>query len=193
MLILPLILILISTVKSWETSMATVAITPDQDAVTGEIFIAAPPARVFQALTDPNQMPLWWGASGLYRITEWKCDLRVGGHWSSEGVGADGKAFRVEGEYLEVDPPRRLVHTWRCTWMGDAQTVVRWELEPQKVSLLNANVPQPAGTGTLVKIRQEGFAGRPADASSHSEGWMRVLGWLVAYIEKGETVDTRKC
>jgi hypothetical protein len=43
MLILPLILILISTVKSWETSMATVAITPDQDAVTGEIFIAARP------------------------------------------------------------------------------------------------------------------------------------------------------
>lgn len=38
--------------------MATVAITPDQDVVTGEIFIAAPPARVFQAITDPNQMPV---------------------------------------------------------------------------------------------------------------------------------------
>jgi len=38
--------------------MANVAITPDQDVVTAEIFIAAPPARVLQAITDPNQMPL---------------------------------------------------------------------------------------------------------------------------------------
>ncbi len=34
--------------------MATVAITPDQDTVFGEIFIAAPPARVFEAITDPG-------------------------------------------------------------------------------------------------------------------------------------------
>ena len=101
--------------------MATVAITPDQDVVTGEIFIAAPPARVFQAITDPNQMPQWWGASNMYRIKEWKADLRVGGKWPSDGVGVDGKTFRVEGEYLEVDPPRLLVHTWICTWMGTVQ------------------------------------------------------------------------
>ncbi len=32
--------------------MATVTLTPDQDAVVGEVFIAAPPDRVFQAITD---------------------------------------------------------------------------------------------------------------------------------------------
>ena len=73
--------------------MATVAITPGQNIITGEIFVAAPPARVFQALTDPAQMPLWWGASDLYRITEWKGDIRVGGKWSSDGVGVDGKFY----------------------------------------------------------------------------------------------------
>jgi uncharacterized protein YndB with AHSA1/START domain len=41
--------------------MATTAITPDQNSVVGEIFIAAPPERVFQAISDPKQMPLWWG------------------------------------------------------------------------------------------------------------------------------------
>jgi hypothetical protein len=92
--------------------MATVAITPDQDVVTCEIFIAAPPARVFQAITDPNQMPRWWGQSDLYTITQWKADVRVGGKWSSDGVGADGTTFHLDGEYLEVDPPRLLVHTW---------------------------------------------------------------------------------
>ena len=59
--------------------MATAAVTPDNDAVLAEVFIAAPPERVFQAITDPQQMPLWWGQQGLYRVTEWKADVRPGG------------------------------------------------------------------------------------------------------------------
>lgn len=172
--------------------MATVAITPDQDTVIGEIFIAAPPARVFEAITDPNQMPRWWGQRDLYTINEWKADLRVGGKWSSEGVGADGKTFRIDGEYVEIDPPRLLVHTWNPSWSHPIKTVVRWELEPHTVHGLHPNGPQRAGTGTLVKIRQEGFAGEPALAAGHSEGWKRVMGWLAGYLERGETIDTRK-
>lgn len=86
--------------------MATLAVTPDQGTVVGEVFIAAPPARVFEAITDANQIPRWWGQQGLYRITKWKADVRPGGKWSSLGVNADGTSFEVSGEYLEVDPPR---------------------------------------------------------------------------------------
>ena len=172
--------------------MATVAITPDQDVITGEIFIAAPPARVFQAITDPEQMPRWWGQEGVYTIKEWKADLRVGGKWSSDGVIAVGKSFRVEGEYLEIDPPRLLVQTWLASWTHPIKTVVRWELEPQSIHGLHPNGPQRAGTGTLVKIRHHGFAGDATAAAGHSEGWKRVMNCLLAYVEKGETVDTRR-
>src|SRR5260370_40850247 len=103
--------------------MATATITPDQDVVVAEIFIAAPPARVSEAITDPNQTPKWWGQQGIYRITEWKADLRPGGKWSSVGVSNDGSSFLVEGEYLEVDPPRLLVHTWVASWSGSLKTV----------------------------------------------------------------------
>jgi len=171
--------------------MATIAITPDQDAVIGEIFVAAPPARVFQALTDPEQVPRWWGQQGMYRITEWKGDVRPGGKWSSVGVGADGSSFRVEGEYLEVDAPRVLSHTWIKSWAGVKNTVVRWELEPVDVQGLHPHGPKRAGTGTLVKIRHTGFAGSPQDAKAHSDGWTRVLAWMQAFAEKGETVETR--
>ena len=58
--------------------MATIEITPDQDAVVAEIFIAAPPERVFQAITDPAQTSQWWGQKGVYRITERHADFRVG-------------------------------------------------------------------------------------------------------------------
>jgi uncharacterized protein YndB with AHSA1/START domain len=170
--------------------MATATITPDQDTVVSEIFIAAPPARVFQAITDPNQMPLWWGAQGLYRVSECKSDLRVGGKWSSVGAGADGKPFRVEGEYLEIDPPRLLVHTWIYSW-GSQKTVLRWELEPQSVHTLHPGGPQRAGTGTLVNVRHEGFAGNLASAMEHSEGWKLALGWLVGFTEQGAIIDTR--
>jgi hypothetical protein len=69
--------------------------------------------------------------------------------------------------------------------------VVRWELEPTDVHGLHASGPKKAGTGTLVRLRHEGFAGVPAQASSHGDGWKRVLGWLEGYVEKGETADTR--
>jgi len=171
--------------------MATVAITPDQDTVIAEVFIAAPPARVFEAITDPQQVPKWWGQQGMYRTTEWKADVRPGGKWSSVGVNADGSSFRVEGEYLEIDPPLLLVHTWVASWTGTLKTVVRWELEPTSVQALHPGGPKRAGTGTLLRIRQQGFAVAPEAAHSHAEGWKHVLGWMQAFVEAGETVEMR--
>ena len=172
--------------------MVTATITSDQDAVVAEIFIAAPPERVFQAITDPRQMPLWWGQQGLYRVTEWKADLRPGGKWQSDGVGADGTSFRVEDEYLEMDRPRLLVHTWIASYSGLLKTVMRWELESREVHGLQGPGPKKVGTGTFVRIRHEGFAGNLEQAQSHGQGWVRVLGWMQRFVEKGETVDSRE-
>jgi len=171
--------------------MATVAITPDQDAVEAEIFIAAPPERVFQAITDPAQLPRWWGQKEMYRITETNVDLRPGGKWSSIGVGADGTSFRVDGEYLEVDPPRLLVHTWVPSYTGLHKTIVRWELEASDVQGLRPTGPHRMGTGTRVKLRHHGFAGDAKAAADHGQGWKRVLGWMQAFVERGDTADTR--
>jgi len=69
--------------------------------------------------------------------------------------------------------------------------LVRWELEPTDVHGLHPSGPKRAGTGTLLKIRQTGFAAAPEAAKSHSEGWKRVLGWAQAFLEEGKTVETR--
>src|SRR5229473_4158394 len=171
--------------------MATTQITPDNNTVLAEIFIAAPPDRVFQALTDPQQMAKWWGQKGMYRVTECKGDLRPGGKWSSAGVSADGKPFSVDGEYLEIDRPRLLVYTWNPSFAHLLKTTVRCELEPQDVHGLQHRGPQRVGTGTLVKIRQDGFAGNVQQAQGHSIGWAKVLGWMQAFVETGATLDTR--
>ena len=80
---------------------ATMRISSDKNEIVSEIEIAVPAERVFQALVDPQQVLLWWGQAGVYRCTEFQADVRRGGKWRSDGVGANGQAFYVEGEYLE--------------------------------------------------------------------------------------------
>jgi len=159
--------------------MATLPIPQDQDSIQVEFHIAAPPERVFQALTDPHQLLQWWGQKGMYRCTNWTTDVRVGGRWRSEGVSdTDGKPFHVGGEYLEVTPPRLLVYTWIASWTGPLKTVVRWELTPDS-------------NGTRVRLSHSGFAQAPAAAHTHYQGWLRVTAWMQAFVEKGETAETR--
>ena len=132
--------------------MATSTITPDENTIQTEVFIAAPPERVFQAISDPAQTRQWWGQKGMYRVTDTYSDVRPGGKWYSAGAGDDGKTFRVEGEYLEVDPPRLLVHTWIGSYSGGLKTTVYWELETHSVHDLHPSGPKKAGTGTGIEI-----------------------------------------
>jgi uncharacterized protein YndB with AHSA1/START domain len=160
------------------SATVTPVFSTDQDAVTMEIQIGAPPDRVFQALTDPSRLSMWWGKRGIYRVTHAEGDLRVGGKWRSAGMGDDGKAFEVTGEYLEIDPPRLLVFTWISSWTTGEPSTVRWDLIP-------------TNRGTLVKLCHSGLAKYPEAGRSYSQGWPLVLGWMQAYVERGETVDTR--
>jgi uncharacterized protein YndB with AHSA1/START domain len=93
-------------------------------------------------------------------------------------VSADGSAFEAVGEYLDIDPPRLIVQSWVASWTGDVETTVRWELEPTK-------------QGTLVRIRHTGLAAHPELAGSYS-GWPRLLVWLQALLERGESIDDHK-
>jgi len=147
------------------------------DAIESEIHIAAPPERVFEALVDPEQLIEWWGEKGVYQCTNYENELRTGGKWKSVGVGPDGNRFEASGEYVEIDRPRSLEYTWMASWTGDFQTSVRWELQPTK-------------EGTLVRIRHSGFAERPEVAQGY-RGWPRMLRWLQALLERGETVADR--
>lgn len=153
----------------------------DADSVVSEIQIAGPPQRVFQALTDPEQVVKWWGGQGAgatFRCKEFAADVRVGGRWRSAGITGEGRRFEIVGEYLEVDPPRLLAQTWVSSWTGDIQTTVRWELEA-------------TSQGTHLRIRHSGFTAHPELANSY-RGWPSMLRCIQGLLERGETVDDRK-
>ena len=135
------------------------------------IDIDVPPERVFRAVTS-EELTRWWGSADTYRTTHWTGDVRVGGTWRTEGVSKDGKAFAVHGEFLEVEPPRRLVQTWRYDWdPADSVTTITWRFEP-------------TATGTRVVVRHEGFGEAHAACQNHADGWERVLGWLSSNFEE---------
>jgi uncharacterized protein YndB with AHSA1/START domain len=141
--------------------------------ILATVTIAASPERIFHALTDPRELPRWWGADDLYRTTSHSADLRTGGAWRSEGKGADGKPFAVGGEYLEIEPPHRLVMTWKPEWDGGNVTTVTYLLEPVE-------------GGTRLTLRHDGFGARAESCRSHGNGWPRVFGWLKAHFEPAE-------
>src|SRR5919109_1773856 len=148
--------------------------------ILATVTIAATPDRVFHALTDPAELPRWWGSDELYRTTSHVADVRPGGKWRSEGKGSDGEPFAVEGEYLEVDPPRRLVMTWKPGWDEGNVTTVTYLLEA-------------AANGTKLTLRHEGFGDRAQSCSNHASGWPRVFDWLRAYLEPQPALQVFHC
>jgi len=137
--------------------------------IHASVEIAAPPERVFRALTDGDEVVRWWGSPETYRLTDFAADVRVGGQWHSRGVAVDGKPFETRGEFLAVDAPRLLVQTWIPNWAPGLQTKLTYRLDP---------IPG----GTRLTLRHEGFGAHAAAFEGHTRGWERVLGFLNNYL-----------
>lgn len=147
--------------------MSAVATVKD-GVVHASVEVAAKPDAVFRAISSP-EVAEWWGSPELYRVEKWTGDLRPGGKWQADTRAAGGgPEMIVRGEFIMIDPPRVLEHTWEPSWDNWAKTVVRYELTPTK-------------TGTLVNVTHSGFV-EAASAKDHGDGWIRVLGWLAAHF-----------
>jgi uncharacterized protein YndB with AHSA1/START domain len=142
--------------------------------------VAAPPERVFRALTTGPEIVAWWGSPEHFRTTAWVGDLRPGGRWRADGVGADGSAFFVDGEYRAVDPPQKLVQTWKAAWDGGHEHTVTYRLDAL------------AG-GTRITLRHDGFADRPESCRAQAVAWEQVLGWLGRYVAPAEELRYFLC
>lgn len=137
--------------------------------VVQEIEIDAPPERVFQALTDPGEIPQWWSEEGHYRTTTAEIDLRPGGRYRLAGESARLGTFEVTGVYRVIDAPRRLVFTWTPSWQEEARASV------VDISL------ESAGPRTRVRVVHRGFTGAAA-RDEHAGGWPSVLGMLRSHL-----------
>ena len=95
--------------------------------------------------------------------------VRVGGAFKLS-MRSDASTCEIAGEYVAVDPPRRLVFTWRGAPTQDADTLVTVELAP-------------SGAGTELTLTHERLP-TPELRAAHATGWANMFDHLVALAEK---------
>ncbi|MCB1389893.1 MAG: SRPBCC domain-containing protein [Rhodobacteraceae bacterium] len=72
-----------------------------------ERVIAAPPALVWEAWSDPKALPQWWGPEGFSCRTK-RIDLRAGGEWVFDMIGPDGTIFPNHHKISRHEPEARI-------------------------------------------------------------------------------------
>ena len=116
------------------------------------VEVAADPDRVFRALASV-EVTRWWVRPGVFDTREWAGDVKPGGRWRASGIFR-GNPYTLEGAFVEVNRPRKLVHTWRAP--GNESTVT-YELEP-------------IDGGTRITLRHSDLHDRQA-CSGNAIGW----------------------
>lgn len=132
-------------------------------------LIRAHREAVFRAWTEPAAMREWFCPEGG-TVEEAESELRVGGRYRIAMRMPHGLSVAT-GVYREIDPPARLVFTWR--WEGgegpkEGETLVTVELTD-------------SGEATRLELTHEGFA-TPDARTGHEQGWSSAFDRLEARL-----------
>jgi uncharacterized protein YndB with AHSA1/START domain len=135
-----------------------------------EIYIKTTPERLWEAITDGEMRKKY--SFGIGTESEWT----QGSEYRS---GVPGVIDIASGENLEVDPPRRLVQSFRALWSEDVEregtSRVTWEIEP-------------VGDSCRLAVTHDQL-----EEGANNElygGWPMILSGLKTLLETGERLDT---
>jgi uncharacterized protein YndB with AHSA1/START domain len=135
-----------------------------------EIYIKTTPERLWEAITDDEMRKKYSFGVGT------RSDWTTGSDYKSSVPGVIDIA---SGENLEVDPPRRLVQSFKALWSEEVEregnSRVTWEIEP-------------VGDSCRLAVTHDQL-----DAAANSElfgGWPMILSGLKTLLETGEHLDT---
>jgi uncharacterized protein YndB with AHSA1/START domain len=136
-----------------------------------EIYIRTTPERLWAAITDPEVRARY--QFGAHVRSDWTTD-------STYQVLHDGAPRAlIEGQNLEIDPPRRLVQSYHAVWDDDiaaeGTSRVTWQI-------------QPVGDSCQLTVTHDQL--RP-DADPHLYGgWPMILSGLKTWLETGHELTT---
>jgi uncharacterized protein YndB with AHSA1/START domain len=136
-----------------------------------EIYIRTTPERLWEAITDPEIRAKYNFGAGV--TSDWTVGspLKMG--------SPDAGGLLGDGEVLEVDPPRRLVHTMVALWSDEVKSEgasrVTWEIEQVEDSCRLTVTHDQLSEGANSQI----FG-----------GWPMILSGLKTWLETGELLTT---
>jgi uncharacterized protein YndB with AHSA1/START domain len=131
--------------------------------VVREIRIEARPETVFEFFVDPDKMVRWKGRTARLEPTP-------GGTYRVE---INNRAV-ASGEYVELDPPRRVVFTWG--WEGGSPV-------PPGASTVEVELT-PDGDGTLLRLTHRDLPDE--EVEQHADGWDHFLPRLATAAPGGD-------
>jgi uncharacterized protein YndB with AHSA1/START domain len=150
------------------------------------VYIRATPEAIFEAITAPE----WTVQYGYAPLVEY--ELRTGGTfraYANEGMKAVGCPDVIsDGEVVEVDPPRRLVQTWRMTMTpelaNEAFTRVTYDIEPVRGGVTRLTVTHDVTGAPL----WAGVMRGDAESQGAGGGWNEILSGLKTLLETGHSL-----
>lgn len=131
--------------------------------VTVETTLQAPVERVWQALTNKDEMTQWY-----FTLDDFKPE--VGFHFSFKGQGHKGELYIHMCTITEVVPPKKLQYSWAYkSYPG--HSFVTFELFDK-------------GNSTILRLTHSGLETFPQDnpdfaSSSFNEGWNMIIGKML--------------
>ena len=136
-----------------------------------EIYIRTTPEHLWEAITDPEIRAKYHFGAGV------ESDWTPGSTYRLNHPKSDGPL--VEGENIEVDPPRRLVQSMNALWGLDASreatSRVTWEIE------------QVGDSCRLTLTHDQLSDSAPEELYG---GWPMILSGLKTWLETGQTLTT---
>ncbi len=134
-------------------------------------YIRTTPEKLWEALTQTGF------AREFFFATTLEADWKAGAAWRS--TAPDGTLID-SGEIVEIDPPKRLVVTWRNDYKpemkAEGDSRMTYELEPK---------------GEMVKLSvlHEMDRGQSKFIQAVSNGWPIILSSLKSLLETGESLE----
>jgi uncharacterized protein YndB with AHSA1/START domain len=149
------------------------------------VYIKATPQAIWEAITDPE----WTDRYGYGGLPEY--DLRPGASY----IVRPGPAMAaypgvpdviIDGEVVDVDPPRRLALTWRM--------LMDPEMAAEGFTRLTYEIDEVEGAGCRLTVTHElenapklaGMVRGEAEAEGAGGGWAWVLSDLKSLLETGK-------
>ncbi|MDW5316829.1 SRPBCC domain-containing protein [Rhizobium sp. PL01] len=130
--------------------------------------IKASPAKVWAAITQPEQMIRWWGPDAGPTLSA-VADVRPGGQFAVVFQLINGDEHNPTGIYQEVVPEEKLVFTWDLPETSERVSLVTFLLRPfeggTELTLLHEHLPNEE------------------ERKSHKQGWKGLLDKLPIFLE----------
>jgi len=142
--------------------------TTETVTIERELEIAARPETVWEFLVDPEKATRWMGTTASF-------DARPGGEYRVEVI----PGHTARGEFVELDPPHRLVYTFGWEPGGDGVSSV-----PPGGSTIEIELT-PSGSGTSLRFTHRDLPGTDS-ADSHGHGWDHYLARLAVAVPGGD-------